>query len=388
MNMKKKMKAFFTMNRHANEGFTLVELIVVIAILAILAGVAVPAYSGYIEKAERAADDQLLGTLNTAFAAACAFNGESNYGRSDNPSITINAGAVASNALNTANDAIDLSFAEFFEGGTFKSVTGLVYMPGSGAFVRGGTMTFSFGGQQITLNVSDVAILSGDNAFSDRGSEALLGDIGTLETYLETTQVGKGILDQVKLSPEYIRAVGGYMGLTQKEGEDYKTYVGRVEEALEGYGDSMDTVMNNALIMYSASNAAGTTEDDITTLFTYNEKQGLTGRIEMTNADGTRDNAATMANAALAYGMYTAYLERNKLDATDTENDFVVIVNTKEFADYVAGDQGQADLEAYMAAMNMISDNVNNTEITSSILTNGITGNTALEQLMKEVMGK
>ena len=78
MNMKKKMKAFFTMKRHANEGFTLVELIVVIAILAILAGAAVPAYSGYIEKAERAADDQLLGTLKTAFAAASAFNGESN----------------------------------------------------------------------------------------------------------------------------------------------------------------------------------------------------------------------------------------------------------------------------------------------------------------------
>ena len=38
-----------------NGGFTLVELIVVIAILAILAGVAVPAYSGYIKEADKAA---------------------------------------------------------------------------------------------------------------------------------------------------------------------------------------------------------------------------------------------------------------------------------------------------------------------------------------------
>ena len=43
-----------------NGGFTLVELIVVIAILAILAGIAVPAYSGYIAKAEQAADIQML----------------------------------------------------------------------------------------------------------------------------------------------------------------------------------------------------------------------------------------------------------------------------------------------------------------------------------------
>ena len=49
-----------------NGGFTLVELIVVIAILAILAGVAVPAYSGYITKAQQAKDLQVLASVNTA----------------------------------------------------------------------------------------------------------------------------------------------------------------------------------------------------------------------------------------------------------------------------------------------------------------------------------
>ena len=73
MNFKKTWKRFFTVSR-ASEGFTLVELIVVIAILAILAGIAVPAYSGYIKKANKAADLQLLGAVNTAFAAAALEN--------------------------------------------------------------------------------------------------------------------------------------------------------------------------------------------------------------------------------------------------------------------------------------------------------------------------
>lgn len=61
----------------SNGGFTLVELIVVIAILAILAGVAVPAYSGYIAKANDAAVLSELSAIHTAAQAACAMEGSS-----------------------------------------------------------------------------------------------------------------------------------------------------------------------------------------------------------------------------------------------------------------------------------------------------------------------
>ena len=63
MKLKKNWKRFWTLNRHHAEGFTLVELIVVIAILAILGGVAVPAYSGYVKKANMQADMTLVADI-------------------------------------------------------------------------------------------------------------------------------------------------------------------------------------------------------------------------------------------------------------------------------------------------------------------------------------
>ena len=70
------MKKFMKKLAKKAEGFTLVELIVVIAILGILAGIAVPAYSGYLKKANYAADEQVVAYANTIIQSGFASIGE------------------------------------------------------------------------------------------------------------------------------------------------------------------------------------------------------------------------------------------------------------------------------------------------------------------------
>ena len=112
-----------------NGGFTLVELIVVIAILAILAGVAVPAYSGYIAKAQQAADLQTLSAVNTAVQGVA-------IGKDVVvDSITVAAagtvtGYDASGTAVVSNDEVvaltgPLSFGNSFNGATWGKVNGV-----------------------------------------------------------------------------------------------------------------------------------------------------------------------------------------------------------------------------------------------------------------------
>ena len=123
-----------------NGGFTLVELIVVIAILAILAGVAVPAYSGYITKAQDAAVvSELSAVLTAAQASAVSTTtGSVNGGEVDAISVPASGSISVTVDKNTFSDlspfytAADLTALQSKMAATTTYASGANWAPGTG----------------------------------------------------------------------------------------------------------------------------------------------------------------------------------------------------------------------------------------------------------------
>lgn len=356
MKFMEKAKRFFTLKRRANDGFTLVELIVVIAILAILAGVAVPAYSGYIKKAEKAGDLQLLAAVNDAFAAACMAEG-TQATAVKRAALTWDENCVVgiSSVDGAANAGIDAAFQMFYKGneGTEFKVLANKLVFANGVFVEDNeeTVSINWGGKDYNIK---------QNSVQNYMNSVFYGKEEALAEEMDTLSGAFGAVAGADLSK-----VETYFG------KDFADYIGEETDA---------TTIGNKTALWIAQQTEGMTAQDAGEALLAAKK--ALGQNNGSISDISDDPLTTMsimygAITAYAYGegQGTATAQALAAGVTDQQSLLALIntaANDQSFLKYVGsedaegnftiGSQFEKDMNGFIGALdavNSVSPGVN-----------------------------
>ena len=386
------------------QGFTLVELIVVIAILGILAGVGTVGYSGYIKKANMAADQQLVAAVNQAYAVACLENGvdAANTTAADITISNKKLGTLNVIAPAAAADKIEAAFIKYFgenANAEFKMATTLNFNTTTHMFeiVQGGSAAdYSSLIEILKGETTDINNVNGSTFLDEEkglGVGNLLGKVNYVTDYaLGGVADGEAYALSYKLGPDYVKTLTLALGAKAEdlEGMDEEALGIALEEQLVANGimdaegnivnaTKMDNVFANGAVLFAAQN----TKTDA------NAKQNIISTLTSATPGATIGNLLSsdptegLSQAALAYGLFTAYAyasgEQDKIAATEDPMGVLQKLNDDGFQQYLKGEgvwagtnQASKDLDGYMSAMNMINKSADeDPDMALNVLTNG-----------------